>query len=112
MPVLPRPAQFCKLLVMLITQSPVVDRKGLAPPVELSLVGSKGRAVRCYGNRSLEVVRHRGVAPRSLRRQRSVLLLNQCRMSCTLRSASCLPATRVAMGPMGNNRRSRAKEPS
>src|ERR1017187_3634935 len=34
MPVPPRPAQFCKLLVVLITQSPVVDRKGLAPLME------------------------------------------------------------------------------
>ncbi len=34
MPVLPRPAQFCGLLVRLITQSPVVDRKGLAPLME------------------------------------------------------------------------------
>lgn len=34
MPVPPRPAQCCGLLVMLLTQSPGVDRKGLAPLME------------------------------------------------------------------------------
>jgi hypothetical protein len=58
MPVLPRPAQFCKLLVVLITQSPVVDRKGLAPLMEPMALRLK------RPNRSLlrEPIHERGAA--------------------------------------------------
>ena len=76
MPVPPRPARYCGPLVLLLTQSPVVDREGLAPPLELALVGLKGRAVRCYGNRSMKVGPQRSAALRYQRWQRRALLLS------------------------------------
>ena len=76
MPVPPRPAQFCGLLVKLITQSPMVDRKGLAPLMEPRALRLKRPDRSLLREPIQKMVQHRGVAPRSLRWQRSILLLN------------------------------------